>query len=193
LSACKSRFNGEFDRQNSLVSVNCNPEQNGGKSELEVRTSLTVATDRQRTIPNANSRSEESNLDSQLLECGDCLNRKIIEGLRDVEALEEAIDIYLETAPKLLKGISVAVNSADPLALRRTAHSLKSISGTLGAFRLFELCEELEVMGRIGINANKPLSPQACGVFEQVAVEYQRVETALKMERQYGETATDVN
>ncbi|NJS08953.1 MAG: response regulator [Microcoleus sp. CSU_2_2] len=200
LSACKSRFNGEFDRPNSLVSFNCNPEQNGGNSELEVRsssratlTSLNVTTNQQLTIPNSSIRCDESSLDDQLLECGDSLNRKIIEGLRDVEALDEAIDIYLETAPKLLKGISAAVNSADPLALRRTAHSLKSISGTLGAFRLFELCEELEVMGRIGINANKPLSSQACGVFEQVAVEYQRVETALKMERQYGETETDIH
>jgi PAS domain S-box-containing protein len=201
LSACKSRSNGGFDRPNSLVSLNGNPEQNGAKSELEVRsssraalTSLTVATNQQLTIPNSGPRGGESNLDSKLLECGDCLNRKIIEGLRDVEALDEAIDLYLDTAPKLLKGISAAVNSADPLALRRTAHSLKSISGTLGAFRLFELCEELEVMGRIGINANKPLSSsQACGVFEQVAVEYQRVETALKMERQYSETATDNN
>jgi PAS domain S-box-containing protein len=183
LSTCKSRYNGELDRQNSMVSVNCNPEQIGVKSELEERSNLTVDENPQQAIPNSNLRFGESNFNKQLSECRDSLSSKIIEGLRDVEALDEAIDIYLESAPKLLKGISAAVNSADPLALRRTAHSLKSISGTLGAFHLFELCEELEVMGRIGINANKPLSPQACGVLEQVEAEYQRVETALKIER----------
>jgi CheY-like chemotaxis protein/HPt (histidine-containing phosphotransfer) domain-containing protein len=190
LSTCKSRSNGEYDRQNSMVSVKCDPEQIGLKSELEVQsssmdalTNVTFTGNQQFTNPNSNFRYGESSLDSALSECHDCLSSKIIEGLRDVEALDEAIDIYLESAPKLLKGISAAVNSADPLALRRTAHSLKSISGTLGAFRLFEFCEELEVMGRIGINANKPLSPQACGVLEQVEAEYQRVETALKIER----------
>ncbi|MFM9265537.1 response regulator [Tychonema sp. BBK16] len=116
------------------------------------------------------------------------LSQKIIDGLREVEALDEAIEIYLETAPQLLLGISGAVNSADPLALRRSAHSLKSISGTLGAFRLFELCEELELMGRMGTDANKSLPTKACVVLEQVEAEYQRVEEALKRELVYSQT-----
>ncbi|MEG3895021.1 MULTISPECIES: response regulator [unclassified Microcoleus] len=191
LSACNSRSNGEFDRPPPIFSVNSQAEQIGGTSELDVRSNGAVAGNQQLTIPNSNIRYGESSLDSTLSECRDCLNSKIIEGLRDVEALEEVIEIYLDSAPTLLNGISAAVNSADPLALRRAAHSLKSISGTLGAFRLFEFCEELEVMARIGLDANKPLSPQACEVLEQVEAEYQRVETALKIELLYSETRTE--
>ena len=131
---------------------------------------------------------DRSKFDRTLSESSDSLSAKIIQSLREVEALDEAIDIYLETAPQLLQGISVALCSADPLALRRSAHSLKSISGTLGAFRLFELCEELEIIGRIGTEGNKSLSANSCGLLEQVEAEYQRVETALKIERLYSDT-----
>ncbi|PSB28964.1 multi-sensor hybrid histidine kinase, partial [filamentous cyanobacterium Phorm 46] len=160
LSACKSRSNG---------AVAQNPQQ---------------------TIPNSPAvvGCDRSNLDRTLSESRDSLSAKIVQSLREVEALDEVIDIYLETAPQLLRGISVALSNADPLALRRSAHSLKSISGTLGAFRLFELCEELEIMGRMGTNANQPLSANSCGLLEQVEAEYQRVETALKIERLYSDT-----
>ncbi len=154
-----------------------------------------VAGNPQLTIPTSPAvvESAQSNIDRALSESGDSLSAKIIEGLREVEALDEAIEIYLETAPELLRGISIALCNADPLALRRSAHSLKSISGTLGAFRLFELCEELEIMGRMGTEANKPLPAKAGALLEQVEAEYQRVETALKIERLYSETMTSDN
>ncbi|HCV31225.1 MAG TPA: multi-sensor hybrid histidine kinase [Microcoleaceae bacterium UBA9251] len=177
LSACKSRSNGECDRVPSMVSVNSNAEQLGGKSELEVRSTFTG--NQQCTIADAKPAPSQFTVEG-VPEDDNCLSQKILDGLRDVEALDEVIEIYLETAPQLLLGISAAVNSAAPLALRQAAHSLKSISGTLGAFRLFELCEELEVMARIGLNANKPFSAKAGEVLEQVEAEYQRVETALK-------------
>jgi len=186
LSACKSRSNGECDRVPSMVSVNSNAEQLGGKSELEVRstsraalTNLTFTVHQQCTIADAKPAPSQFTVEGAP-EDDNCLSQKILDGLRDVEALDEVIEIYLETAPQLLLGISAAVNSAAPLDLRQAAHSLKSISGTLGAFRLFELCEELEVMARIGLNANKPFSAKAGEVLEQVEAEYQRVETALK-------------
>ncbi|WP_293339382.1 response regulator [Microcoleus sp. CAWBG58] len=194
LSACTSRSNGEFDCPQPIFCVSSQIEPTGGKSDLEVRsssraalTNAAVGENQQVTMANSSSviRWSASNVDRTLSENGDCLSAKIIEGLRDVEALEEAIDIYLETAPELLQDISVALSNADPLALRRTAHSLKSISGTLGAFRLFELCEELEIMGRMGTEANKPLSGLDSGLLQQVEAEYQRVETALKIEREY--------
>ncbi len=202
LSACKSRSNGEFDCPQPIFCVSSQIEQIGGTSDLEVRSSSRAALtnaaggeNQQVTMPNSSSavRWSASNVDRALSQNRDCLSAKIIEDLRDVEALEEAIDLYLETAPELLQDISVALGNADPLALRRTAHSLKSISGTLGALRLFELCEELEIMGRMGTEANKPLSGLDSGLLKQVEAEYQRVETALKIEREYSETATDRN
>jgi len=201
LSACKSRSNGEFEIPQPIVCLNSQPEQTGGTSELEVGSNGAVAGNPPLTIPYSPAAVEwgASNLDRALSEngdslsakIGDSLSAKIIEGLREVEALDEAIEIYLETAPELLRGISIALGNADPLALRRSAHSLKSISGTLGAFRLFELCEELEIMGRMGTEANKPLPAPAGSLLEEVEAEYYRVETALKIEMQYGETMTE--
>ncbi|MEG4075953.1 response regulator [Microcoleus sp. Pol14C2] len=186
LIACKSRSNSAFDRLQPIVCLDAPAEQIEGTSELEVRSNVAVAGNPQLTIPNSHAVVDcgASNLDRALSESGDSLSAKIIEGLREVEALDEAIEIYLETAPELLRGISMALSNADPLALRRSAHSLKSISGTLGAFRLFELCEELEIMGRIGTNANQPLPDPACALLEEVEAEYQRVEAALKIEMQ---------
>ncbi|MEG4234743.1 response regulator [Microcoleus sp. Pol11C3] len=186
LMACKSRSNSAFDRLQPIFGLNSQAEHIEATSELEVRSNVAVAGNPQLTIPNSPAVVDwgASNLDRALSQSHDSLSAKIIEGLRDVEALDEAIEIYLETAPELLRGISMALCNADPLALRRSAHSLKSISGTLGAFRLFELCEELEIMGRIGTNANQPLPDPACALLEQVEAEYQRVETALKIEMQ---------
>ena len=159
-------------------------------SACQSRSNAAAADFRQQTIPNSPTvvGCDRSNLDRTLSESRDSLSAKIVQSLREVEALDEVIDIYLETAPELLRGISAALCSADPLALRRSAHSLKSISGTLGAFRLFELCEELEIIGRIGTEGNKPLSANSCELLEQVEAEYQRVETALKIERLYSDT-----
>ncbi|MEG4960192.1 MULTISPECIES: response regulator [unclassified Microcoleus] len=186
LIGCKSQSNSAFDRPQPIVGLNSQAEHIGGTSELEVGSNVAVAGNPQLTIPNSPAVVDwgASNLDRALSESHDSLSAKIIEGLREVEALDEAIEIYLETAPELLRGISMALGNADPLALRRSAHSLKSISGTLGAFRLFELCEELEIMGRMGTNANQPLPDPACALLEQVEAEYQRVETALKIEMQ---------
>ena len=193
LSACKSRSNGEFEIPQPIVGLNSQPEQMGGTSELEVGSNGAVAGNPQLTIPYSPAVVGwgASNLDRALSVNSASLSAKIIEGLREVEALDEVIEIYLETAPELLRGISIALGNADPQALRRSAHSLKSISGTLGAFRLFELCEELEIMGRMEIEANKPLPAAAGALLEEVEAEYQRVETALKIERQYSETSTE--
>ncbi|UNU22763.1 response regulator [Microcoleus vaginatus] len=186
LLACKSPSNSAFDRLQPIVCLDAPAEQIEGTSEWEGRSNVAVAGNPQQTIPNSPAVVDwgASNLDRALSQSHDSLSGKIIEGLREVEALDEAIEIYLETAPELLRGISMALCNADPLALRRSAHSLKSISGTLGAFRLFELCEELEIMGRIGTNANQPLPDPACALLEQVEAEYQRVEAALKIEMQ---------
>ncbi|WP_445246786.1 response regulator [Microcoleus sp. OTE_8_concoct_300] len=193
LSACKSRSNGEFEIPQPIVCLNSQPEQIEVTSELEVGSNGAVAGNPQLTIPYSPAVVGwgASNLDQALSVNGASLSAKIIEELREVEALDEVIEIYLETAPELLRGISIALGNADPLALRRSAHSLKSISGTLGAFRLFELCEELEIMGRMGTEANKPLPAPAGALLEEVEAEYQRVETALKIERQYSETSTE--
>ncbi|MEZ2276681.1 MAG: response regulator [Microcoleus sp.] len=189
LKSCKSRSPIEFERWQSMISVNSNAEEIEVTNQLEVRSNVTVAEPQQLTIPQPNIVPTPSLVKQLPSDNQNSLSRKIIEGLREVEALEEAIDIYIETAPQLLTSISGAVKNADPLALRQAAHSLKSISGTLGAFQLFELCEELELMGRWATNANQSLSAKADGVLEKVKAEYQIVEAALKTELLYSQTS----
>ena len=108
------------------------------------------------------------------------LDPKIIESLREVEALDEVIDIYLETAPELLENIRVAVVNSDIIGLRPAAHSLKSISGTLGAFILYDICQQLETMARVAISTGGDFPESALLVFGQIKAEYERAKVALQ-------------
>ena len=115
-----------------------------------------------------------------------CLDAKILEGLRDVDALDEVIEIYLDTAPQLLSAICAAITRFDVVALRPAAHSLKSISGTLGALNLFELCQEIEVIARRCGDTGMSLPPDVSVIFQRVEAEYARVKVALELERDSG-------
>ena len=68
----------------------------------------------------------------------------------DREFLAELIDTYLEDSPKQLAAMRDAVASADPAALVRPAHTLKSNSRNVGATALAELCLDLEALARRG-------------------------------------------
>ncbi len=106
------------------------------------------------------------------------LDAKMLQSLREIDALAEVIDIYLENFPQLLQSISAAVSSADATALRAAAHSMKSTSGTVGASGMFELCKQLEAMGRAGTTA------EAQALVSQIEGEFERVRAALEIERQ---------
>ncbi len=106
------------------------------------------------------------------------LNEKVLQSLREIEALGEVIDIYLENVPLLLQSIHEAIALDDAPALRNAAHSMKSTSGTVGASSLFELCKHLEAMGRAGTTADAP------PLVEQVEAEFVKVKAALEIERQ---------
>jgi PAS domain S-box-containing protein len=112
------------------------------------------------------------------------LDARILEGLRDVEALEEVIDIYFETAPPLISKINNALLNADVNALRTSSHSLKSISGTIGARPLFEVCQSLEIMARQSLESGNTIPVEAFTILKHIEVEYQRVTDALEKERQ---------
>jgi CheY-like chemotaxis protein/HPt (histidine-containing phosphotransfer) domain-containing protein len=65
-----------------------------------------------------------------------------------VTMLREVIDLFVETAPRSVKQISETIN--DPPKLTFHAHTLKSMSLTLGAKKIVGLCRELEKMGHEG-------------------------------------------
>ncbi|WP_017715148.1 response regulator [Kamptonema formosum] len=106
------------------------------------------------------------------------LDAKMLQSLREIDALAEVIDLYLENFPHLLQSINAAVSSEDAVALRSAAHSMKSTSGTLGASGMFELCKQLEAMGRAGTTAEAP------ALVSQIEGEFERVRAALEIERQ---------
>ncbi len=112
------------------------------------------------------------------------LDAQVIESLREVEALDEAIELYLETAPERLENIRIALDKADAVELKDSAHSLKSISGTLGAIALYRICQELETIGRRAKEDETSLPPEASGILSQIEVEYERFAAALQRESQ---------
>ncbi|MEW6353403.1 MAG: response regulator [Pseudomonadota bacterium] len=108
---------------------------------------------------------------------------QVLEGLRDLQVegapdlVAELIDIYLADTPQLLQILSEALSRLDAQGLRRAAHSLKSVSGNLGAKRLSALSKELEDMGRTGDlqKAEKKLA--------EIRQEYTAVRLALEATR----------
>ncbi|NER33716.1 MAG: response regulator [Oscillatoria sp. SIO1A7] len=104
------------------------------------------------------------------------LSSQMLESLREIDALEELIDLYLEQAPLLLDRITAATTAADASELREAAHSLKSTSAALGAIALSELGKELEHMARSGSITEAP------PLVEKVEAEYERVKAAMEIE-----------
>jgi HPt (histidine-containing phosphotransfer) domain-containing protein len=85
---------------------------------------------------------------------------------------------YLAHTPQLLAAMQQAVSSADALALRQAAHSLKSSSANVGAQALAALCKELEAMGRANTLG------RAASVLADVEAAYATVHSALTAECQ---------
>lgn len=66
----------------------------------------------------------------------------------DRDLLKELIDIFLSDEARAVEAISVAVSKADPVALKESAHAIKSGLGNLGAMRCHDAAEKLEMLGR---------------------------------------------
>ncbi|MGD1910467.1 MAG: response regulator [Rivularia sp. (in: cyanobacteria)] len=110
------------------------------------------------------------------------INTEILQELKDMagddadEMIAELIDSYLEDAPPKLQEISRALDRHDAESLRNYAHALKSLSVTIGAQTLAEVCTELETIARSGSTF------RASTLVQQLDTEYQRVETALQLQ-----------
>ncbi|MCC5634716.1 response regulator [Nostoc sp. CHAB 5844] len=114
-------------------------------------------------------------------EIAPALNAEIFQDLKDmvgddVELLAEFIDCYLEDAPQRLVAIHNAIDNKDAAELCSVAHSLKSLSVTIGAMNLAQICQELEAMGRAGSIVS------ASTLVSELETEYQRVEVALQLQ-----------
>jgi CheY-like chemotaxis protein len=64
------------------------------------------------------------------------------------EAVAMMIDVYRGDAPERLAALEAAMRDGDARSIEATAHAFKSASATIGARRLAELLQEVEVSGR---------------------------------------------
>jgi HPt (histidine-containing phosphotransfer) domain-containing protein len=69
-----------------------------------------------------------------------------IEGEPDL--VIELIDLYLEDASAKIDALREALATSDETTLKRSAHSLRGSSSSLGAHRMAALCEEVELTDR---------------------------------------------
>jgi HPt (histidine-containing phosphotransfer) domain-containing protein len=68
------------------------------------------------------------------------------EGRRDIFSI--MLNSYCERTPQLLSDIRSAIEAADALRLMKAGHELKGASQSIGAWRMGELSERLETIGR---------------------------------------------
>ena len=64
----------------------------------------------------------------------------------DAGIMRRLIDVYLADAPRQIEQIQSGISERNMELVNRGAHSLKSTSGTMGAFRLAQMSRELEAM-----------------------------------------------
>jgi len=88
--------------------------------------------------------------------------------------IRELVDAYCEETPRLISSLRQALVDQDSEAFRRSAHSIKSTSKSLGALRTGSLAKELESMGKAG-----QLATVAMDV-ECLAADFPQVQQILK-------------
>lgn len=83
------------------------------------------------------------------------IDPQAIEALRaltggDDSFLHELVEIFFVDSPQRIAEIEFSLGKGDPAKLVHAAHSLKGSSSNFGAWRLGELCERIEQLGRKG-------------------------------------------
>ncbi len=106
------------------------------------------------------------------------IDTKIFDNLRELMGNDfiELLNIFMSSVPNQLASLKEASNNSDPDGIFRTAHSLKSSSGNLGALVLCELCRDLESWARTGKTEGSLAS------IEKIEAEFLRVKTVFETE-----------
>jgi DNA-binding response OmpR family regulator len=123
--------------------------------------------------PVATAASSCGPLDTRTLDRLRALQRQ---GKPDV--LEQVVQLYLSSTPKLLDTLREAIRRGDLSAMKHAAHGFKSSCGNVGALTLAALCKEVEAMG-CGNN-----TAGAAAVLLAIEAEYATVREALHSEVQ---------
>ena len=93
----------------------------------------------------------------------------------DREFVRELVESYLEDAPRQIDAIRAAVARGDVELVHRAAHTLKSISATIGAEALSAAARELEALTLPADTAAEDLAePEIAALVEVIATEFGR-------------------
>ena len=112
----------------------------------------------------------------------DVLDRQVLSQLRelqnadDPDLLGRVLKLYLVESPKLLARMKQVTEQGDLLEIERSAHSLKSSSGNVGATELTRLCGDIHLAARasdLGRTRDK---------FAKAEAEFRHVVSALNTE-----------
>lgn len=100
---------------------------------------------------------------------------EVLKELRQVmgEDFQSLIETFERDSEMRIDAIREAVATADPDAIRRTAHSFKGSASNMGAPRLTRLCRALEELGRNGQSAG------GVELLGQIETEYRNVLKAM--------------
>jgi HPt (histidine-containing phosphotransfer) domain-containing protein len=74
----------------------------------------------------------------------------------DLELLQEIARLFLDDTPRMLSEIRQAIEAGDPIAVERSAHSLKGCIANFGTGAVFEAALALENKGRGGDLSGAP-------------------------------------
>jgi len=69
---------------------------------------------------------------------------------KDEEFLKELLELFVSDYPKKLKKIKEAIQNKDTETISEVAHSLKGACGNIGLDKAYELCLEIEKIGKKG-------------------------------------------
>ena len=113
------------------------------------------------------------------------LDPAVINTLRQLTApgepdvLTEVLKLFLDDVPSRIQRLRNAYAAGNIEEVHRAAHSLKGSAGNIGAQALFEVCKQLDGIGKSGsLQAAAPLV-DALGVeFDKVEAEIRRLMTA---------------
>ena len=104
------------------------------------------------------------------------LDESVLEGLRalgDASLLAELVELFVDETPSRLAALRNAVEDEDAGTVEQTAHTLKGSCSNMGAWRMANLCAELQELGSSG-----ELTP-ASGLLDQLQAEFDRVRVTL--------------
>jgi CheY-like chemotaxis protein len=102
--------------------------------------------------------------------------RQLAEDLGGVDALKDAVGVFLSGTPGLLAALRDAAARGDAAAIQRAAHTLKASSAMLGALGLSTRCQQLERSAR---SNSLPDAPSRVADIEAI---YSALEPALRAE-----------